>query len=65
LAAAARVASDGDVTPLLEVRWVKIDAITGEIIRAALVVHSSLGPGLLENVYRACLTHLLRQNGLG
>ena len=42
----------------------KINDITGEIIRAGPVVHSNLGPGLLENVYRTCLTHILRQNGL-
>lgn len=41
----------------------KINDVAGEIIRAGLVVHSNLGPGLLENVYRTCLTHILRQNG--
>jgi GxxExxY protein len=43
---------------------VRTNEITSEIIRAALAVHSSLGPGLLESVYRTCLTHLLRRNGL-
>jgi len=42
----------------------KENDITSAIIRAALVVHSNLGPGLLENVYRTCLTHVLRHNGL-
>ena len=42
----------------------KINDSTGEIIRAGLVVHTNLGPGLLENVYRTCLTHILLQNGL-
>jgi GxxExxY protein len=43
---------------------VRTNEITSEIIRAALAVHSSLGPGLLENVYRTCIAHLLRRNGL-
>ena len=42
----------------------KINDVTSEIIRAGLVVHSNLGPGLLENVYRTCLSHVLRRNGL-
>lgn len=42
----------------------KIKDVTGEIIRAALDVHTQLGPGLLESVYAACQTHLLRQRGL-
>ena len=33
------------------------------MIRAGLIVHSKLGPGLLENVYRTCLAHVLRANG--
>jgi GxxExxY protein len=33
------------------------------IITAALKVHSSLGPGLLESAYEACLAHELRKTG--
>ncbi len=33
------------------------------IIGAALKVHSILGPGLLESVYEAALTHELRKSG--
>ncbi len=41
-----------------------INALTSQVIRAAMKVHTALGPGLLENAYRACLTHELRRNGL-
>ena len=34
------------------------------IITAAIRVHSKLGPGLLESVYRTCLAHELRKAGL-
>lgn len=40
-----------------------INALTSQVIRAAMKVHTALGPGLLENAYRACLTHELRRNG--
>ena len=33
------------------------------ILDKAIVVHSRLGPGLLESVYRICLTHELRIAG--
>ena len=38
--------------------------ITEAIIRAAMKVHSELGPGLLESAYRACLKHELMKTGL-
>lgn len=38
--------------------------LTGRIIRAAMKVHSSLGPGLLESAYEACLAYELRKQGL-
>jgi GxxExxY protein len=34
------------------------------IVRAAITVHSALGPGLLESAYRACLCHELSKRGL-
>ena len=42
----------------------KFSGLTGEIIRAALEVHSVLGPGLLESTYRTCLCYELKQQGL-
>ena len=38
--------------------------IFGQIVDAALEVHRTLGPGLLESVYQAALAHELRQRGL-
>jgi len=34
------------------------------VVDAAFRVHSSLGPGLLESVYEACLLHELRERGV-
>lgn len=41
-----------------------INDISGEIIDAAMKVHSALGPGLLESAYQACLKHELEKRGL-
>ena len=41
-----------------------INEISGEIIDAAMQVHSALGPGLLESAYEACLRHELTIRGL-
>jgi GxxExxY protein len=41
-----------------------INEISGEIIDAAMKVHSVLGPGLLESAYEACLKHELLKRGL-
>jgi len=38
--------------------------ITGTIVSAAIKVHTVLGPGLLESVYKACLHHELVKRGL-
>jgi GxxExxY protein len=42
----------------------RINEISGEIVDAAMRVHSALGPGLLESAYKACLAHELRKRGL-
>lgn len=38
--------------------------ITYEVIGAAIEVHKSLGPGLLESVYHKCLKHELTLRGI-
>lgn len=40
------------------------EAISRQIVDAAFVVHTVLGPGLLESVYEQCLTHELRLRNL-
>jgi GxxExxY protein len=38
--------------------------LTHEIIGAAIEVHKTLGPGLLESTYEECLCHELSQRGI-
>ena len=40
-----------------------LNIISGQIVDAAMRVHSALGPGLLESTYEACLAYELRQGG--
>jgi GxxExxY protein len=42
----------------------EINHITHEILDSAYKVHTTLGPGLLESAYRACLVYELRKKGL-
>ena len=42
----------------------QINVITSRIIGAAIEVHRTLGPGLLESVYLVCLVYELRKVGL-
>ena len=37
---------------------------SGQVVDAAMRVHSALGPGLLESAYEACLAYELRRRGL-
>lgn len=41
-----------------------LNYLSSRVIGLAMKVHSTLGPGLLESVYEACLEHELRENGL-
>jgi GxxExxY protein len=43
---------------------VEFEEITGTVISAALKVHSAIGPGVLESVYKTCLQHELQKTGL-
>jgi GxxExxY protein len=43
---------------------VELNEISGEIIAAALKVHTVIGPGVLESVYQTCLLHELQQRGV-
>ena len=42
----------------------ELNEISGQIIDAAIRVHSALGPGLLESAYEACLMFELSRRGL-
>ncbi len=39
------------------------ERLASSIVDAAVKVHATLGPGLLENVYETCLAHELEQRG--
>ena len=41
-----------------------INSITSRIIKCAIEVHRTLGPGLLEAIYFACLLYELNREGL-
>lgn len=41
-----------------------INCVSGQVVDAAIKVHTILGPGLLESAYEACLVHELQRRGL-
>ncbi len=51
-----REQSSLEITELIEGE----NGLTGKIIGAAIDVHRTLGPGLLESAYEACLVYELR-----
>ena len=42
----------------------RINDVSGQVVDAAIKVHSVLGPGLLERAYHVCLAHELRKRSL-
>lgn len=42
-----------------------VEGVGKAVLDAAFKVHSDLGPGLLESVYEACTTFVLRDQGIG
>jgi len=40
------------------------NAIGTSLLKAAMIVHSALGPGLLESAYEHCLAHELECSGI-
>jgi GxxExxY protein len=45
-------------------KQLEINQVSGQIVDAAMKVHSALGPGLLESAYEACLLFELHKRGL-
>ena len=41
-----------------------LNAVSLEIVEAAIEIHRTVGPGLLESVYRSCMIYELRERGL-
>ena len=42
----------------------ELENLAHQTVDAAIKVHKTLGPGLLESVYETCLAHELRRRGL-
>jgi GxxExxY protein len=42
---------------------VELNDISGQIVDAAMKVHTKLGPGMLEKTYEFCLAYELRKRG--
>jgi GxxExxY protein len=68
VACAALSEKDGEVTsrrdPGRTMNAAEVNVRSGQVVDAAMRVHSALGPGLLESAYEACLAYELRKRGL-
>ena len=52
------------LSPQRGILLVDVNEISGQIVDAAIKVHSVLGPGLLESTYEGCLLFELHKRGL-
>jgi GxxExxY protein len=41
-----------------------INDVSGQVVDAAMKVHTALGPGLLDSAYEGCLVYELRKRGM-
>lgn len=44
--------------------YTELNELSSQVIKAAMVVHSELGPGLLESVYNSCMVVELHAMGI-
>jgi GxxExxY protein len=42
----------------------RIESLASQVVDAAVKVHKTLGPGLLESVYEICLCHEFARRGI-
>jgi GxxExxY protein len=52
-------------SPVMHRLFAKADALSREVIGAAIEVHRRKGPGLIESIYEKCLMRELGLRGLG
>jgi GxxExxY protein len=55
---------DGELTHQQYLHGMHINHVSGQVVDAAIRVHSVLGPGLLERAYQVCLAHELGKRGI-
>lgn len=51
-------------TEITEIKSMELNEISAAVIKAAIKVHTELGPGLLESVYQACMEIELKKMGI-
>ncbi len=59
----AKVAKEGRDKDAKFNKASSVESVAKDFVDAALKVHKTLGPGLLESAYRVCLAHELRARG--